>query len=129
MLYGASGDRRRLAAPLATGFLIDLDHFFDYVLGRTGHGRHTIVLPLHGWEVTPLFVALDRRLRTGGALTAAYLLHLLLDQFWNEKQSRLAYFLTYRASHGFAADQLGPPDPSRRHQWRRSSLASLIHWF
>jgi hypothetical protein len=127
-MYRASGDRRRFVAPVVTGFLIDFDHFFDYVLGRTGHGR-LIVLPLHGWELAPLVAALDRALRTGGALTAGYLLHLVLDQVWNEKRSLLAYFLTFRASRGFRADQLGPPDPRRRHEWRRSSLWGLVRWF
>jgi hypothetical protein len=128
LLYRASGDRRRLLAPLATGFLIDVDHLFDYALARTGRGRR-LVLPLHGWELVPLVALLDRALRTGGALAAGYALHLVLDQIWNEKRSRLAYFLTFRASRGFSAEQLGPLDPNRRHSWRRSSLRGLIRWF
>jgi hypothetical protein len=126
-MYRLSGDRRRLVAPLATGFLVDADHFFDYVLARRGLS-HLLVLPLHGWELLPLMVGLDRRLRTGGALAGGYALHLVLDQLWNERRSRLAYFLTFRASRGFSAEQLGPLDPERRHTWRRSSLLGLLRW-
>jgi hypothetical protein len=127
-MYRASGDRRRLIAPLVTGFLVDADHFFDYALGRTVRGQRLLVLPLHGWELVPLLAALDRRLRTGGALAGSYLLHLVLDQIWNEKRSPLAYFLTFRATRGFGADQLGPLDPIRRHEWRHSSLGCLLRW-
>jgi|SRR5215510_12805195 len=128
LFFGASGDRRRLLAPLATGFLVDVDHLFDYALGRTGRGRRVMVLPLHGWELLPFLALLDRALRTGGALVGGYALHLVLDQLWNEKRSALAYFLTYRASRGFSADQLGPLDPAQRHAWRRSSLRGLWRW-
>ena len=47
---------------------------------------------------------------------------------WNEKRSGLGYFVTYRAKQGFRADQLGPIDPTKRHQWRKASPVGLLKW-
>lgn len=88
-----------------------------------------MVLPLHGWEYLPLWWLADRWLDMRGALAAGYALHLGIDQVSNEKRNRLVYLLTWRARRGFRADQLGPVDPTRRHQWRRASLAGLLRWF
>ncbi|TAK22118.1 MAG: hypothetical protein EPO26_12600 [Chloroflexota bacterium] len=119
--------KRRLVAPIVSGFLIDGDHLFDFALGRLGfHGR--MVLPLHGWEYVAVFLALDRRLKTSGALTAGYVCHLAMDQIWNEKRSAFSYFLAFRAWRGFRADQLGPLDPEKRHRWRHSSPVGLLRW-
>jgi hypothetical protein len=118
------GGGRRLGASLASGFLVDVDHLVDYFFAR--HTR--IVLPLHGWELVPLAIAFDRRLRLGGALAASYALHIAMDQLWNEKRSPLAYFLTYRASKRFREQELGATDPARRHVWRRSSPLGLLRW-
>ena len=118
------GGGRRLGASLASGFLVDVDHLVDYFSAHRGR----IVLPLHGWEFVPLWIALDRRLALGGALAAGYTLHLAMDQLWNEKRSPLAYFLTYRASKRFAERELGAVDPALRHVWRRSSPRGLLRW-
>lgn len=120
----ALGGGRRLRAAWISGFLIDVDHFVDYVTGP-----RRIILPLHGWELLLLAGAIDRAMRLGGALVGSYLLHLILDQIWNKKRSPLAYFLTYRASRGFREDELGAVDPAQRHVWRRTPLIALVRWF
>jgi hypothetical protein len=121
----ALGGGRKLAAVLVSGFFVDFDHLLDFTVGR---GKW-IILPLHGWEYVPVWLLIDRRLRLGGALVGSYVLHLAIDQVWNDKRSPLAYFLTYRASKRFREDELGPVDPVERHRWRRSSLLGLLRWF
>ena len=127
--WAATGDRRTLAAPIVSGFLIDFDHFVDYALTRTRVGEETMVLPLHGWEYLPVWVLLDRALGLRGALVAGYTVHLGIDQVFNEKRSRWAYLIAWRARRRFRADTLGPADPARRHRWRKASLLGLVRWF
>ena len=121
----ALGGGRRLPAALLAGFFVDFDHFVDFFVGR---GKR-MILPLHGWEYAPLWLLVDRRLRLGGALVGAFVVHLTMDQVWNEKRSPLAYFLAYRVARGFPEDALGPPEGEKRHLWRRSSLLGLVRWF
>jgi hypothetical protein len=121
----ALGGGRRLPAALASGFLVDFDHFVDYFVGR---GKR-MVLPLHGWDLVPLWFLIDRRLQLGGALVGAYALHMAMDQIWNETPTPFGYVLAYRASKGFREEEVGAIDPARRHVWRRSSLLGLLRWF
>jgi hypothetical protein len=74
-------------------------------------------------------VLLDRLLGLKGALVAGYVVHLGIDQIWNEKRSGLAYLITWRARKGFRADALGPVDPAKRHLWRKASPLGLLRWF
>ena len=127
--WAATGDRRTLAAPIASGFLIDFDHFVDYALSRTPLGEGTMVLPLHGWEFLPGWVLLDRFLGLRGALAAGYATHLAIDQLSNEKRSGWAYLISWRARRRFRADVLGSVDPERRHRWRKASPIGLLRWF
>jgi hypothetical protein len=127
--WAATGDRRTLAAPIVSGFLIDFDHFVDYALSRTPIGEGTMVLPLHGWEFLPGWVLLDRALGLRGALVAGYAAHLGIDQLFNEKRSGWAYLISWRAGRRFRSDTLGPLDPALRHRWRKASLAGLVRWF
>ena len=127
--WAATGDRRALAAPLVSGFLVDFDHFVDYLLSRTRVGEETMFLPLHGWEFLPAWVWLDRRLGLAGSLVGGYVVHLGIDQLFNEKRSRWAYLITWRARRRFRADTLGPLDPSLRHRWRKASPLGLLRWF
>ena len=127
--WAATGDRRALAAPLVSGFLIDVDHFVDYALSRRPGGEGTMVLPLHGWEYLPAWVLVDRSLGLRGALLAGYVAHLGIDQIYNEKRSPLAYLISWRASKRFRSDTLGSEDPNKRHRWRRASLLGLLRWF
>lgn len=116
-------------APIASGFLIDFDHFVDYALAKRGPGERWLILPLHGWEYLPLWILLDRLLGTRGGLTAGYVLHLGIDQLYNEKRTHRAYSVIWRARRGFRADNLGPVDPEQRHQWRKESPLGLLRWF
>ena len=127
-MWNQTSSRRAALAPLASGFLIDLDHFADYALMRTALRGEKIVLALHGWEWVPVWWAIDRALGLRGGALLGYLVHLTIDQFWNEKRSPLAYFVTYRAAKRFRADQLGPVDPDKRHKWREASPACLLRW-
>lgn len=129
ILYVVTGSRKAALAPLISGFLIDFDHFFDFALTRFRKIESIMVLPLHGWEYTALWFALDRRFGARGGLLAGYVAHLLIDQIWNEKRGPWVYLMTYRASRGFRADQLGPVDKAERHRWRHSSVMGLRRWF
>jgi hypothetical protein len=121
----ALGGGRKVPAALVSGFLVDFDHVVDYFFGR---GKR-IVLPLHGWDLLPLWWIADRRLQLGGALVVAYAAHMAMDQIWNEKRTPFGYFLAYRASKGFREEEVGAVDPGQRHVWRRSSLLGLVRWF
>lgn len=126
-MWTRTHSRKAALAPLVSGFLIDVDHLGDYALTRVG-GGHRIVLALHGWEWVPVWWAFDRLLGLRSAAVLGYVVHLAIDQWWNEKRSCLAYFVTYRATRGFRADQLGPVDPARRHKWREASPLGLLRW-
>jgi hypothetical protein len=86
-------------------------------------------LPLHGWEYLPAWLLLDCALGLRGALVAGYVGHLGIDQLYNEKRSRLAYLISWRARRRFRSDTLGPEDPSLRHRWRKATLMGLLRWF
>jgi hypothetical protein len=116
----ARRDARPLIAALAAGVLVDLDHLADYALHRTRAGERYVLVPLHGWELLVLLVPLDRRLRTGGALTGAYLAHLALDQVTNTLRSPWSYFILYRLAHGFRADAVGARDLANAFDWSRA---------
>jgi hypothetical protein len=127
VMLTATGSKKAALAPFVSGFLIDVDHLGDYALTRIGV-RHKIVLALHGWEYVPLWFLVDRLLGLRGGAVLGYLLHLSIDQWWNEKRSWLAYFITWRARRGFRADQLGPVDADKRHKWREASPLGLLRW-
>jgi hypothetical protein len=127
-MWARTGSRRAALAPFASGFLVDVDHLVDYGLVQAGVRDDKIVLALHGWEYLPIWWAIDRALGLRGGALLGYVVHLVIDQIWNEKRSPLAYFVTYRATKGFQADQLGPLDPNRRHKWREVSPRGLLRW-
>jgi hypothetical protein len=116
----ARREARPLIAALAAGVLVDLDHLADYALHRTRVGERYVLVPLHAWELLPVMVPLDRRLRTGGALTCAYLAHMALDQATNTLRSRWSYFILYRLAHGFRADAVGARDLTHAFDWSRA---------
>jgi hypothetical protein len=126
--WAATGRPATFAAPLLSGFLIDVDHLFDYALARTSL-RGRVVLPLHGWEYVPAWLLVDRTLGLAGSLVCGYAVHLTIDQIWNEKRSRLAYLISWRARRGFKSEDLGARDPEKRHRWRQASPLGLIRWF
>lgn len=116
-----SGSLALASAVVFGGFLIDVDHAFDYVVfnrQRDLHpsvflryyleGRATlVVLVLHSWELFAFLTAMAWW--TGWALLWAYLggavMHLLLDIAFNgevlPKNVFAFYSFAYRAAHGF----------------------------
>jgi hypothetical protein len=119
-----------LGAPILGGFLIDADHLVDYAVHRLRPGRGLSFLPLHGWELVPLFWKIERRFvgASHGGFTFGYLAHLSIDQVTNEKRSPFVYFLAYRAKKRFASNLLGAQSPDAP-SWHRSSLGELWRWF
>ncbi|HZQ99741.1 MAG TPA: hypothetical protein VFC93_13105 [Chloroflexota bacterium] len=128
LMWAATQQRRAAAAPLISGFLVDFDHLADYALTQLGVAEDKILLAAHGWEYVPLWWVADRLLGMRGGLVLGYVVHLSIDQLSNEKRSRLAYFVAYRAKQRFRADQLGPRDVKQRHQWRKASPIGLLKW-
>ena len=116
-----SGSLTLASAVVLGGFLIDVDHAFDYVVFNRQHdlrpsvflryyleGRaRLVVLILHSWELFALLSAIA--LWTGWSLLWAYLggavMHLLLDIVFNgevlPKNVFAFYSFSYRAAHGF----------------------------
>ncbi len=112
-------------AALATflvGWLIDLDHLFDYVrahgwrpnwqrFSEAAHEKYSgkLYLPLHSFELLALFFIFFRGptkqpYRVG--ITLSVLTHLLLDQRCNPGRKPLTYFLTHRIRKKFSAQEI-----------------------
>jgi len=125
--YGVTGSAELAAGFFAGAFMIDVDHYLDYLTvegqwRRPGpaqflryyfaHRYHRLVLPLHSIELMSALVTLAvawPRLALVGYLTGA-LLHLLLDVLVNGEQLLLRpvlfYSIAYRARLGFSRDHL-----------------------
>lgn len=109
-------------ASFLAGFLIDLDHMFDYV---RAHGWHLdwqaiaradsekysgkLYLPLHSFELLALFFLFfkgptKQPYRVG--ITVSVLTHLLLDQKCNHSRKPGTYFLASRISKRFNAHEI-----------------------
>lgn|SRR5215510_888334 len=125
--YGITGSAELAAGCFAGAFMIDVDHYLDYLTvegqwRRPGparflryyfaHRYHRLVLPLHSIELMSALVTLAvawPRLALVGYVTGA-LLHLLLDVLVNGQQLLLRpvlfYSIAYRARLGFSRDHL-----------------------
>jgi len=122
----ATGSVALAAAVAAGGFLIDIDHFADYVLFEHqrdlrpsaflryyvgGHVRRA-VLVLHSYELFAILLAIawwtDAPLLSGYLVGA--LLHLALDITFNGRITPYSivafYYFTYRLIYRFDAKQL-----------------------
>jgi len=128
--YGVTGSAELAAGCFAGAFMIDADHYLDYltVEGQWrqpspvqflryyfAHRYHRLVLPLHSIELMSALAILAvawPHLVLVGYLTGA-LLHLLLDVLVNGEQLLLRpvlfYCMTYRARLGFSRDDLVAP--------------------
>jgi hypothetical protein len=125
--YAVTGSAELAAGCFARGFLIDLDHYLDYltVEGQWrrpspfeflryyfGHRYRRLVLPLHSLELMAALAALAVAWPRGALLgyLLGALLHLALDVLVNGqqilRQPLLFYSLTYRARLGFARERL-----------------------
>ena len=86
---------------------MDVDHLPD-IFDSQDEGRPVHMLRLfHAWEyllVTLVVLAISQHPLLLTALLA-YLSHLLLDQFANRVHP-MAYFIVYRAAHGFRRSHL-----------------------
>jgi hypothetical protein len=125
--YASSGSIEAAAGCFAGGFLIDVDHYLDYVVFEK-QWRHPsptsflryyftyspkkLVLPLHSAEfMTVLLLIIAGHpwpLLVGYWFGA--LMHLIFDVLVNGdnalKRPVLFYIFSYRAAHRFAADKL-----------------------
>jgi hypothetical protein len=121
----ATGDRALLVVGLLTGWLIDADHSFDFMVGcflrredgpflnqvatgsyfkRTGK----VYVLLHSWELIGVWmVAWALAGRRDFAIVGgfAWALHLGIDHL-TYRLHPLAYFLTYRVMHRFELSQV-----------------------
>jgi hypothetical protein len=109
-------------ASFFAGWLIDVDHVFDYVRahgwqlnwGRFSEAKHEhysgkLYLLLHSYELVALFFLLFREpnkhpYRVG--ITASLLTHLLLDQKCNPCRKPSTYFLAHRIRKRFEAKHI-----------------------
>lgn len=101
------------------GWIIDLDHIFDYIsahgwranwvhVNNANHECYSgkLILPLHSYELLALFFLFFR----GGCrqpyrvgVTLSVLAHLLLDQRFNPGRKPSTYFLAHRIHKKFDA--------------------------
>lgn len=125
--YAASGSVEAAAGCFAGGFLIDVDHYLDYLFFEKQWRRpgplsflryyfsfspRKLVLPLHSAEFMSILFAVI--LSHPAPLLVGYwvgaLMHLTFDVLVNGdvglKRPVLFYFFTYRAWFGFAAEHL-----------------------
>lgn len=123
-LYWRYRDWRLIPVCFLFGFLIDIDHWFDYFAyfglnvnltnffdpGSYMRPSGKIYVLLHGWEFIPIFGLVgkifEKRLKIKGLMWAVifpYTAHLLLDTFSFPHHS-LAYFFIYRLLNGFSLE-------------------------
>jgi hypothetical protein len=141
--YASTGSAPLAAGCFAGGFLIDFDHYLDYIVFERQWRRPSpesflryyftgmpqrIVLPLHSIELmtvlTVLCYASPQPLLTGYLVGAA--MHLVLDILVNGdhvlRMPILFYSLAYRAFHGFSAaallDPVTIPSEAGTQPWR-----------
>lgn len=108
--WAATGSPLALPIAVTTGVLVDLDHVIDFFDSKDQGRLCHMLRPFHAWEY--LFLALVVLLLSSQhslflVAFLGYLSHLLLDQFANRVHP-LAYFIVYRAAHGFRRRQLTP---------------------
>ena len=125
--YASTGSIEAAAGCFTGGFLIDVDHYMDYLVFEKQWRRPSpvsflryyftdsakkLVLPLHSAEfMTVLFLVI---LAHPWPLLVGYwvgaLMHLIFDVIVNGdyalKRPVLFYFFGYRAAHRFAAEKL-----------------------
>jgi hypothetical protein len=122
---------------------IDVDHVVDWALngGREDYSRR-IVVPLHGWELPALLLAVaqfgphDPAVRRSlTALASGWACHLLLDFLVNRPETPVGYLVTRRLWYRFDRVRSGwlPPGErrarygsTRRPAPREASVAALL---
>jgi len=122
-------------AAITTGFLVDVDHWFDYFLafgfninleaffqGYQFLATDRIYLPFHGWEYVPILLSFVFILKSKLAKTiflAASLslfLHLSFDSASNEGlRGAQFYSITYRAMNNFELEKMATKEHYEKH--------------
>lgn len=125
--YAASGSAEAAAGCFAGGFLIDVDHYVDYLVFEKqwrkpgplsflryyfAYSPQKLVLPLHSFELMTVLQVMNFiypiPLLIGYWFGAA--MHLIFDILINGdhalRRPFLFYFFTYRVAHRFAAANL-----------------------
>jgi len=113
-----TGNYWSILLAISSGFLIDADHLFDYILFKKGRGLNIreffsgtffdksgkVILPLHGYEFGVVLIILGLVYINFNwlylALGASLILHLIYDTISN-KPSWPTYFVFYRLFHRF----------------------------
>ena len=125
--YAATGSLELATGCFAGGFLIDFDHYFDYLVFEGQWKKpspleflrysfrsepHRLVLILHSLELMTALVALAAMTKLPflvGYLLGA-IMHLSFDIAINGdyalRRPLLFYFFTYRAAYGFRSSEL-----------------------
>lgn len=119
-VYSLTGSLSSSAAYFLTGWLIDVDHFYDYVKNNgwvfsvkrfvgffyksnPSSPSSKCYFLFHAHEFALILILLCFLSKLNPILsfaTLGYIVHLLFDQFTNPV-SPFAYFLTYRVLKGF----------------------------
>jgi hypothetical protein len=125
--YASSGSIEAAAGCIAGGFLIDVDHYLDYLIFEKQwrepspvrflryyfrNSPRRLVLPLHSMELMTallIFIIVHPIPLLVGYWFGA-LMHLIFDVIVNGdyalKRPVLFYIFSYRAAHRFSADEL-----------------------
>jgi hypothetical protein len=130
------------------GFLIDADHYFDYIVVERQWRRWTpqaflryyfdtkflyVVLPLHSWEVLSalLVIAVWFGAPLLGGYIAGALMHLIFDILINGEHALREpvkfYSFAYRWSQGFRTSRLLFPPPAASESSLKSQFWSVRH--
>ena len=117
-VWAATGEANALPAAVGSGFLVDVDHLFDYYNWYARRDRRRMVLFLHAWElagVAGLVYALAVREPWMLAVAISHFAHVAADQLFNHGYGH-TYSLAARALLRFDAKRLHPHD--RAHTYR-----------
>lgn len=130
------------SAAIAGGFLIDLDHFFDYVfafafdfnLEYFSNGYYNlrngkIFYLLHGWEYVAIFAIIGFLIKKSMrwksfflALALGMFFHLSVDVLINEGMRKEGYFLTYRAYNKFNIEKIVSESGYQKYLFKKQEL-------
>ncbi|EKE10694.1 MAG: hypothetical protein ACD_15C00212G0015 [uncultured bacterium] len=134
-----------LAAGIAGGFFVDLDHWIDYFIAFGARfdvksfmkceqflKSDKLYLFFHGWEITMIFLAAaifaqGEWVRPAiNAFAWGMLFHLVSDVFINKGMGFKGYSIFYRMRNGFLAEKIVDPREHRKGLARRREYR-LLH--
>lgn len=129
-------------AALFGGFLIDFDHFIDYLLafglnfnpvyfsnGYYGLKSGKIFYFLHGWEYAIIFLVacliVQKSVKLKSiflALALGILFHLSIDASINEGMKNEGYSVIFRASNDFEIEKIVTPEDYQRYLIKKQEV-------